>query len=178
MSGTRTSRRCCSRTNKVSGYVDVTAQHQLAGPVNDAAEADLDSDGDLDLVTVTVRAFQYQLNDAGVFGDPVEIGAVPAGGDGWAVAVADIDGDGDRDVYGMIGDERPGSNPNDVVFYSGRPRLHPPPGSHTGGLADDVVMVSPWRYRAGRSTGHERLRPLLRTERPRAGPIALFRWGS
>ena len=65
---------------------------------------DLDLDNDPDLVTASTQAFQYQLNEGGVFSAPLDIGAVPPGGDGWAVAVGDIDGDGERDVYGMIGD--------------------------------------------------------------------------
>ncbi len=126
-------------------YVNVTAHHQLTGTVNDAAVADLDGDGDLDLVTATLRAFQYQLNDAGVFGGPVQIGAVPSGGDGWAVDVGDIDGDGDSDVYGMIGDMDLLTNPDDVVFLRDGLSFTSMPVPRAGGLADDVAMIHPWR---------------------------------
>ena len=157
------------------GYVNVTAEHRLTGLVSDAAATDLDGDGDPDLVIAAAHDFQYQLNDAGVFGDPVEIAAVPAGGEGWAVAVGDIDGDGDTDVYGMVGDYRLLTNPNDVIFYRDGLSFTSAPVPHAGGLADDVVMVHPWR---NGQTGILVLNGYNHCCGPNAhklGPIALFR---
>jgi hypothetical protein len=160
------------------GYLDVTAQHQLAGRVSDAAVIDLDLDNDPDLVTASIQAFRYQLNEGGVFSAPVDIGAVPTGGDGWAVAVADIDGDGERDVYGMIGDRSLSSNPNDVIFFRHGLTFTRAPVPRAGGLADDVVIVKPW------PNGQVGLLVLNGYDKccgqnaHRDGPLALFRWGS
>ena len=157
-------------------YVDVSANHALTARVADAQAIDLEHDGDPDLVTAGTHAFHYQLNVGGVFAEPVTIGSIAAGGNGWAVAVADIDGDGDRDVYGMIGDRTLASNPNDVVFLRDGLTFTPTPVPPAGGLADDVVVVTPWQ------SGQVGLLVLNGFDKccgagaHRLGPLALFRW--
>jgi hypothetical protein len=105
----------------------------------------------------------------------VEIGSVPAWGDGWAVALGDINGDGVLDVYGMIGDQNLRINPHDVVFFRDGLNFTSASVPHEGGLADDVVMVNPWR------TGQVGILVLNGYDHccgPNAhqpGPIALFR---
>ena len=88
------------RNRQGRGFADVTAQHDLDAPVNDAAVADLDHDGDPDLVTARHGQFAYQLCANGHYGPPATIGR-PAHGNGHSVAVGDADGDGDLDVYGL-----------------------------------------------------------------------------
>jgi FG-GAP-like repeat len=114
----------------------------------------------------------------GTFAAQVEVGALPQGGDGWAVAVADIDGDGDRDIYGMVGDERLVSNPNDIIWLRDGWTFTPVPVPPAGGLADDIVVVRPWR--SGRVgllvlNGYDKCCGAGAHER---GPIALFHWNS
>jgi hypothetical protein len=92
--------------------------------------------------------------------------------------VADIDGDGDRDVYGMIGDSDLGSNPNDVLFLRDGLTFTRAPVQPAGGLADDVVIVKPWQ------TGQVGLLVMNGYDKccgrnaHQLGPIALFRWGN
>jgi hypothetical protein len=158
------------------GYIDVTARHSLSHQVAEAAVTDLDRDGDPDLVTAGRRAFHYQLNRDGVFDDPVRVGTVPSGGDGWGVAIADVDGDGDRDIYGMVGDRRLESNPDDVLWlrdgWTFTPRMLRP----AAGLADHVVVVKPWpNGQAGLLVLNGYHRAQSRGG-PTPGPIALLRW--
>ena len=90
----------------------------------------------------------------------------------------DVDGDGDRDVYGMIGDSDLGSNPNDVMFLRDGLTFTRAPVQPAGGLADDVVIVKPWQ------TGQVGLLVVNGYDKccgrnaHQFGPIALFRWGS
>jgi hypothetical protein len=157
------------------GYLDVTAQHQLAGRVSDAAVIDLDLDNDPDLVTASNQAFQYQLNEGGVFSAPVDIGAVPPGGDGWAVAVGDIDG---RRARCVRHDRRPKSQlqPQRRHLLPAWADVHPGSGStrrRPRRRRGDRQTVAEW---AGGTPRPERLRQVLRPERPRqwaARPVSL-----
>ena len=69
-------------------------------------------------------------------GEPSDVGGM---------ALGDIDGDGDLDVYGMVGDEFLRSNPNDAIFLRDGLSFTRMAVPSMGGLADDVVMISPWR---------------------------------
>jgi FG-GAP-like repeat len=165
------------RNQRGLGYVDVTARHSLSQPVADAAVTDLDRDGDPDLVTAARHAFHYQLNTNGVFGGRVLVGSVPADGHGWRLAIVDIDGDGDRDVYGMIGDSSLESNPNDILWLRNGWKFTAKMLRPAGGLADDVVVVKPWRNgQPGVLVLNGYQRAQSRGGGPGPGPIALLRW--
>ena len=67
------------------------------------------------------------------------------------------------------------TNPNDVIFYRDGLSFTSAPVPHAGGLADDVVMVHPWR---NGQTGILVLNGYNHCCGPNAhelGPIALFR---
>ena len=160
------------------GYVNVSSEHALSGAASDAAVVDLDRDKDPDLVTVAAHGVHYQLNVDGTFAERVLIGAVPTGGDGWAVAVADIDGDGDRDIYAMVGDERLSSNPDDVIWLRDGWAFTATPVPPAGGLADDIVIVRPWRSGATGLLVLNGYDKCCGGGAHHLGPIALFRWNA
>ena len=109
------------RNRQGHGFADVTAQHDLDAPANDAAVADLDHDGDPDLVTARHGRFTYQLCANGHYGPPATIGR-PAHGNGHSVAVGDADGDGDLDVYGLAAAR---GNPDDTIWLASGPNGDP-----------------------------------------------------
>ncbi len=92
--------------------------------------------------------------------------------------MGDIDGDGERDVYGMIGDRELRSNPNDVIFFRHGLTFTRSPVPRAGGLADDVVIVKPWpNGQVGLLVLNGYDKCCGRNAHAR-GPLALFRWGS
>ena len=168
--------RSLSQQRRARLHENVSAHHQLADPIADAAVVDFDHDGDPDLVTARALGYFYQLNENHSFGASVQIGSVVDGADGWAVAVADIDGDGDRDVYGMIGDSTLASNPRDTIWLRQGTTFTPYRVPLQGGLADDIVVVHPWSGgRAGLLVlnGYDKC---CGANAHALGPIALLRW--
>jgi hypothetical protein len=131
------------RNDRGRGFVDVTRRHGLVDPVNDAVAADLDRDGDQDLVTAARKGFGYYPFEAGRFRALVPIGPLTAG-QGGSVAVGDADGDGDRDVYGLVAQGRQ-ANPDDHVWVNSRMTFTAIPVPSAGGAGDEVITVRPRR---------------------------------
>jgi hypothetical protein len=156
------------RNTQGHGFVNVTALHGFDQTVNDATAADLDQDGDLDIVTATPQGFAYHLNVNGPFSGGTLFGSVPAGTEGRSVAVGDADGDGDNDVYGMVGNGLH-ENPDDVIWLNDAMSFTPLHVPSVPGAADDVVDLNP---RAGK-----RAEFLVLNGRKRfsLGPIQLIR---
>lgn len=156
------------RNQQGNGFVNVTASHGFDQTVNDATTADLDHDGDLDIVTATPSGFAYHLNVNGPFSTGTMLGTIPAGTEGRSVAVGDADGDGDNDVYGMVGNGLH-ENPDDVIWLNANMTFTPLHVPTAPGAADDVVDMNP---RAGR-----RAEFLVLNGRKRfsLGPIQLIR---
>ncbi|MGE3618238.1 MAG: VCBS repeat-containing protein, partial [Gemmatimonadales bacterium] len=83
---------------------DVTARAGVGAPdrfSSGAALADLDGDGDLDLVLLATTGPNavFENDGTGRFTERRDLGLDPAGKGGTTVAVADVDGDGDLDLY-------------------------------------------------------------------------------
>jgi hypothetical protein len=131
------------RNDRGRGFVDVTRRHGLVDPVNDAVAADLDRDGDQDLVTAAREGFGYYPFEAGRFRALVPIGPLTSG-QGGSVAVGDADGDGDRDVYGLVAQGRQ-ANPDDHVWVNSRMTFTAIPVPSAGGAGDEVITVRPRR---------------------------------
>jgi hypothetical protein len=122
-------------------FVDVTSRHGLVETVHDAEVADLDRDGDADIVTASADGFAYHAFQGATFGRPVTIGTL-ASGAGGSVAVGDVDGDGDRDVYGL-GWQLHKTNPDDVLLINDRMAFTPLPVPAETGSGDEVVALHP-----------------------------------
>lgn len=130
-------------------FVDVTPHHVFRWRLTDGDVADLDGDHDPDLVTSSYARFAYHLNENGHFGAQRLIARVDGHDQGRSIALGDADGDGDIDVYGMVG-RGLRHNPDDWIYLNDGlgPRglhftaIHVP---HAGGAADDVTAVRPWR---------------------------------
>ncbi len=128
--------------NERGRLVDVTARHRLAEPVDDAVVADLDRDGDNDIVTASADGFGYHPFRGGSFGPRVPLGNLLGGGTGGSVAVGDVDGDGDQDVYG-VGWARTLGNPDDVLLINQAMTFTPLRVPSAGGSGDEAVAVRP-----------------------------------
>lgn len=118
----------------------------LTTAVADAVVADMNRDGRPDLVFAAKAVFSYQLNTGGGarwFAAPVTIRSFSLG-EGRSVAVGDADGDGDLDVYGMVGNGSSAGNPNDFLLLNngllGFTSLVPPAAT---GEADEVISLTP-----------------------------------
>jgi len=85
-------------------FEDITARAGVGAPdrySTGAAFVDLDGDGDLDLILLTTTGPNaIFLNDGrGRFTERRDLGLDPTGRGGTTVAMADVDGDGDLDLY-------------------------------------------------------------------------------
>lgn len=121
------------------GFRDVTARHRIGLRINDADVADIGHDGYPDLVTASTTGFGYHRNVRGVFRERTLVFRVPTGA-GTAVAFGDADGDGDHDIYAMIGNGET-SNPADRILVNRRLRFTPVRVPAAAGAADDVVAL-------------------------------------
>ena len=127
--------------NQRGRLVDVTSRHGLGALVHDAVVADLDRDGDVDIVTASADGFAYHPFRGGIFRQRVMLGTL-ADGAGGSVAVGDVDGDGDNDVYGL-GWRLKRDNPDDVLLVNQQMTFTPlavPPATGSG---DEVVALKP-----------------------------------
>jgi FG-GAP-like repeat len=129
------------RNNGSTSFTDVAAANGLASNHSDADVGDLDGDGDADLVTAVFGRVEYRLNNGGTFGPPVRIQAVPQGGGGRAVSLADADGDGDLDVYALISNLPAATNPDDLVLRNNGLAFAAVPVPAAGGVGDAVAAL-------------------------------------
>lgn len=121
------------------GFQDVAAAQGFGAVVTDAVAKDLDGDGDPDLVTVSWGHVDYRLNANGVFGPPVRVASFTAGR---AVDVADVDGDGDQDIYALLGDGTSHTNPDDLLYLNDRMAFAPMAvPAAAGGVGDAVTAM-------------------------------------
>lgn len=149
-------------------FVDVTPRHVFRWRLTDAEVVDLDGDRDPDLVTSSRGRFAYHLNQNGHFGPEQLITRVDRPNEGRSVAVGDADGDGDIDVYAMIG-RGLRANPADWIWLNADLHFTPIRVPHASGAADDVTALHPW--------GNERTAFLVLNGRKRFanGPVQLIR---
>ncbi|MEP6665728.1 MAG: VCBS repeat-containing protein [Nocardioidaceae bacterium] len=120
--------------------VNVTSAHSLHSRVTDAVAADLNGDGRGDVVSSSSRGFAYHLNVNGLFQGAVRIGDSPVPR-GVSVAAGDADGDGDIDVYGMVGAAK--SNPDDVIWINDNLTFSLLDVPSAGGRAAQVAALDP-----------------------------------
>jgi hypothetical protein len=131
--------------NTGTGFQEVARAGIVRLPLfNGATLADLTADGILDLVYADNTGFAYRAGTAtGVSSTSVRIGTIPTGGDGWTVAVGDINGDGRPDVYGQVASSGSTGNPDDYIYVNQAPNTwqrHTVPSA--AGDANDVVAVT------------------------------------
>jgi hypothetical protein len=138
--------------------------------VHDAVVGDLDGDRDPDVVIASNIGFLYSLNDEGRFTRAVRI-ARPRIGQPRAVAVGDVDRDGDLDVFGCIGGR---SQPNfdDRLYLNDNLTFTAVAAPSARGTADEVIPV---HIRAGAPTQFLVLNGYHGTAHPNIQLIALVR---
>jgi hypothetical protein len=103
--------------NTGNGFVNTAGALGLT-PMSDAVVGDINNDGVADLVFSDVDGFAYRLGTATGLRPAVRLGAVAKNADGSGVAIADLDGDGQPDIYGLADTAGTTGNPDDVVFMN------------------------------------------------------------
>lgn len=131
--------------NNGNGFTEISRAGVKRFPaMNGAAAADINGDGYTDLVIADNNGFGYLRGGAGGINVAVNrIATIPSTGDGWTVAVGDINGDGLMDIYGQTKAATKGAaNPDDYVY------VQQPNGSFVGytapsagGDANDVAAI-------------------------------------
>jgi hypothetical protein len=127
------------RNLRGNGFRDVTPRQGFGHDVADAVVGDLVGSSAPDLVTASRAGFGIHRNRHGGFAGETRLWTV-AHGEGMGVAVGDAEGDGDLDVYAMVGNGTQG-NPDDAVLQDRGTRFVPVRVPSAGGAADDVVTV-------------------------------------
>lgn len=130
--------------NTGSGFVEVSSQLGLT-PISSAVTGDINGDSRLDLLMSDPKGFFFRIATSAGLAAPWRLYTTPGGTVwGWDVAIADINGDGRNDIYGLIHDDSLATNPDDVVFLrradAGYDRLTPPSATGNG---DTVTVIHP-----------------------------------
>jgi hypothetical protein len=101
--------------NTASGFQDVTSAWGLptGGGMKDIEFADLNGDGRLDAIIVNHTSFKVRLNRDGRFPTEDYSRSISQGRD---LAIGDADGDGDLDIYAVLGQNE---NYDDLLLRNG-----------------------------------------------------------
>ena len=130
--------------NKGGTFVDATKENGLDEQGRLGAEfADLNGDGRPDLVTIRRSGMEVQLNEKGRLGKPVFTKKLKDGKD---VAIGDVDGDGDLDIYAQQGERT--SDPDVLLLNRGNGReftAGPKLPSTDVGTGDTVGAINDWQ---------------------------------
>jgi FG-GAP-like repeat/FG-GAP repeat len=134
------------RNNANSGFTELSRSGIRSFPaMNSAKVADVNGDGILDLVYSDNSGFAYRRGTAtGLSNTSVRLGPnITSAGDGWSVAIGDINGDGRMDVYGQICSARSTGNPDDIVYVQqSNGTFIPYTAPSAAGDANDVEAVN------------------------------------
>ena len=138
------------KNNQGHGFTDVSS---VLGPSVNAVDAllvDVNHDSRLDLIVLTKTAVTLRLQNAdGTFAKPTTILNLE---DGVALAVGDVNGDNNPDIYVVCGRTGSANAPDHLLI-----------GDATGGFTTHVYPAD--NHRLGRSRLPHRLQP-LRPHRP------------
>ena len=132
------------RNNAGSSFTEVSQTAGIKLPkMNYASVGDVTGDGRDDLVYIDNNGVYYRAATAtGVSTVSVLIGTLPGNADGRHVALGDVDGDGDTDVYGQTTGTT--GNPDDILYLNNGAGngYTPMTVPSAAGISNDVVGIT------------------------------------
>ncbi len=164
------------RNNANRSFTELSRSKVMSLPaMNGAKVGDLTGDGIPDLVYSDNSGFAYRRGTpTGLSTSSVRLGPnITSAGDGWSLALGDINGDGRMDVYGQIAAAGSSGNPDDIVYVqqaNGTFVAYTAPSA--GGDANDVeaVVVNGRAQFVVVNGGND--------EKENPGPIQLIAWNA